>query len=146
MIFLYFNSDPKQGKKETKNYPWVICGEKYEDTPLHRAMDKFKICGGAECRHNRVIELSQSEKIKPRSVKRAKQERDYSCVREKFLLKNPDCERCQNVATEVHHKKGREGNLLCDTTYFMATCRECHIWIENNPLQAKREDWSLNRG
>ena len=87
-----------------------------------------------------------TKRIKPRSVKRASQERLYNKVRAEYLDFNKYCDRCNNVATEIHHMKGREGNLLNDQEYFMATCRSCHIWIENNPNEAKKEGWSLNRG
>jgi hypothetical protein len=84
-------------------------------------------------------------KIKPRSSKRAGEEREYLRRREKYLLMHPECECCGGEATELHHKAGRIGKLLINVMYFMAVCRECHVWIEQNPLEAKEQGYSINR-
>ena len=89
---------------------------------------------------------SKPSRIKPRSKKRSKQEREYSKVRIKFLAENSRCERCRGLATEIHHRKGRENTLLIAVEYFMAVCRRCHKYIENNPIEAKERGWSLSRG
>lgn len=97
--------------------------------------------------------------IPPRSKKRAKQEREYSKVRKKFLEENPHCavhdgewsqengnflfEPC--LATEVHHQKGKIGALLTDTRYFLPVCRVAHDYIEKHPLEAKEKGYSLSR-
>lgn len=91
--------------------------------------------------------------MRTRSVKRAKQEREYLKIRDKFLLDNPTCEPHSQIwvtrmcawSTEVHHKKGRIGDLLTDVTFFLPVCRECHQWIEDNPKLAKEKGYSLSR-
>lgn len=88
--------------------------------------------------------------IRPRSKKRATQERDYNNKRDSFLEENNVCEaqiegRCSYEATQVHHKKGRIGELLTDTRYFMAVCPACHQWIEEHPTEAKQKGWSISR-
>jgi hypothetical protein len=87
--------------------------------------------------------------MRNRSVKRAKQEREYSKLRDKFLQANPYCQamiQCHGLlATEIHHKKGKIQGLLTDTDYFLSVCRTCHQWIENNPLEAKELGLSLSR-
>ena len=89
------------------------------------------------------------KRIRPRSKKRAKQERDYAKLRVQFLQDNPVCqiqvEGCTNRSEQVHHKRGRLGDLLTDVRYFCATCDNCHKWAENNPLEAKKIGASLNR-
>lgn len=96
-----------------------------------------------------AYEPKPRKKIANRSNKRASQERDYSKLRVVFLTENSDCQAqldgCAGEATEVHHKKGRIGSLLTDTAYFLAVCRYCHDWIENNPIKAKQLNLSLNR-
>jgi len=73
----------------------------------------------------------------------------YTTVRNEFLKENPACQAqllgCDYKATEVHHRKGRTGSLLCDKNYFLAVCRNCHDIIESRPLWAKEKGYSLSR-
>lgn len=75
--------------------------------------------------------------------------REYKKVRENYLSKQINCEAelsgCNFEANQIHHKKGRMGNLLIDDKYFLAVCGNCHHWIENNPVQAKELGFSLDR-
>lgn len=50
---------------------------------------------------------------------------------------------CTVVATECHHKRGRDGDNLFN--YLLAVCRNCHDKIENDPLQAKKDGFSESR-
>ncbi len=84
-------------------------------------------------------------KIRVRSPKRAKEEREYLRRREKYLTLHPECERCGCPSSEVHHRAGRTGKLLINVLYFMAVCRECHHWIELHPEQSKKQGYSVNR-
>lgn len=84
-------------------------------------------------------------RIPNRSKKRAKAEREYSRKRKEFLDKNPLCEHCGKMATEVHHKRGRIGDLLTDERHFMAVCREDHQQIEMNPDWAHQMRYSESR-
>jgi len=81
------------------------------------------------------------------SKKRAKENREYLKVRKVFLESLIYCQvkGCKELATEVHHKKGRIGKLLTDISYFLGVCRECHSKIELEPLWAKENGYSLNR-
>jgi len=87
------------------------------------------------------------QKIRFRSVKRQRQEREYARLRKWYLEENPICEvkGCKNWATEVHHKKGRVGSLLTDATYFLAVCQPHHNYIESHPAEAKEHGYSLSR-
>ena len=91
-----------------------------------------------------------SKPIAHRSTKRAKQEREYLKVRKAFLLSSQSCQAqlptiCTTQATDIHHKKGRIGELLTDPTYFLAVCRACHTWIELNPGKAKELGYSISK-
>ncbi len=83
------------------------------------------------------------------SKKRAKQYRDYSKVRKDFLLENPYCQAripgCMIEATEVHHSKGKIGDMLTDINNFVAICRSCHGWVETHPAKAKEMGLSKSR-
>lgn len=73
----------------------------------------------------------------------------YMVLREQFLKRKPFCEAhlpdCAVNATDVHHKKGRTGALFLDDTEFLAVCRTCHSWIENNHVDAKLLGFSKSR-
>jgi len=85
-------------------------------------------------------------RIKPRSKKRAAQEREYAKVRVEYLESHPECEVCGWFHSfQIHHKKGRIGELLTDTKYFLAVCYTCHQKIEMWPKWAKEKSYSLSR-
>lgn len=91
-----------------------------------------------------------ANKVKPinkRSKKRIAQEIVYSKLRKVFLNKdeNKICPITKELATEVHHKKGRIGELLNDTKYWVALSHNGHEFVENNPIWAKENGYSLNR-
>ena len=79
------------------------------------------------------------------SKRRTKQYREYSKVRKEYLEEHSYCEVCYSPATEIHHKKGKIESLLTDKNFFLAVCRNCHDWIENNPEKAKEEGYSVDR-
>lgn len=95
------------------------------------------------------IKVNPDYKIKPRSDRRAKQEREYLKLRGEYLNAHPICQGriiCLGmVATEVHHKAGRTGDKLTDVTNFIGLCHSCHEWAENHPEQAKALGISENR-
>lgn len=70
-------------------------------------------------------------KIRKIAKKRAKELRQYSPIRRKFLQQHPMCELridedCTDVSTEVHHAAGRENGRLLKEEDFKAACRHCH--------------------
>lgn len=85
--------------------------------------------------------------IRARSKKRARQEREYVKLRKIYLFTHPVCEvaGCGCESTEIHHKKGRVGDLLTDERFFLAVCRAHHVYIELHPALAKEHGYSLNR-
>lgn len=88
--------------------------------------------------------------IKQISDSLKKENEIYKAEKSKYMKEHPICEAgviCnkQNPSQDIHHKKGRIGSLLSDKKYFLAVCREDHEWIENNPKEAKKLGFSLNR-
>ena len=83
------------------------------------------------------------------SQKRLVQQKEYSEKRKIFLEKNLMCKArlngCALRSTDVHHMKGRAGELYLDETYWLALCRQCHSWAELNPLQAREMGLSLTK-
>ncbi len=90
------------------------------------------------------------KRIKAVSKKRAAQNKIYSVLRVEFLEANQFCRLCMDMgraraATQVHHMAGREGERLNDVSLFLATCGECHDWIEANGLLAIEQGYSVSR-
>lgn len=87
---------------------------------------------------------------KPSNVsdKQRKRIKDYSLVRKEFLESLPSniCKVCNvREVTDIHHRCGKIGDLLTDTRFFLAVCRECHTFIEENPAWAYENNYSLKR-
>jgi hypothetical protein len=87
-------------------------------------------------------------KIKQVSTKQAKALNEYSKVRKEFLAEHLYCEAnltgCTTVALDVHHTIGRGANLS-NTDTFLAVCRTCHRFIEDNPTEALKMGFSKSR-
>ncbi len=75
----------------------------------------------------------------------------YRVKRERYLGENDRCEvgpvlwnadilesNCSYSATEVHHKKRRLGENLNDEATWIATCPECHRYVETHASTARR--------
>lgn len=87
----------------------------------------------------------EQKPIRRVSAKRSKENVQYLKVRLEFLNENQTCKCCGASATDVHHSKGRLGASLTDKAFFVALCRRCHDKVENNPIWAKEQGYSLNR-
>ena len=81
------------------------------------------------------------------SQKRKIENAKYIVLRIEFLGKkeNSICPVTGEKTTEIHHKKGRVGSLFLDVRYWLAVSREGHKKIEENPVWAKKEGYSLSR-
>lgn len=90
---------------------------------------------------------SRPYRIKSVSDKKLVELKLYRKIRDEYLKKFPICEHptCNDHSEDLHHAKGRNGDLLTDVRYFKALCRRCHIWAEENPLEAKNLGLSLDR-
>jgi hypothetical protein len=88
-------------------------------------------------------------KIKPVSESLKNKLIIYNKLRLEYLDKHPVCQaniyKCTTTATEIHHKQGRVGNLLNDTTKWLAVCRSCHTYITVNPKEAIEKGLSIKR-
>ena len=82
------------------------------------------------------------------STKQAAALREYNKVRKEYLSNHLYCEAklpdCQTVASDIHHQQGRGANLSNVST-FLAVCRTCHRWIEDNPAEAVKMGFSKSR-
>lgn len=96
--------------------------------------------------------LSTPKKVykAPRKVseKRKELNHEYFKLVEQFKRDNPKCAvrlgGCTNATDDPHHKRGR-GKYLLDVSTWLPVCRQCHIYIENHPEEAKERGWSESR-
>lgn len=66
----------------------------------------------------------------------------YSKLRKKYLEDYPNCMIYPHLkSTDIHHMRGRIGDLLCDTSWWMALSREAHSWIHDNPKEAREKGY-----
>lgn len=100
-------------------------------------------CGAAmrkaERQSKKVKIVSPVKKI---TQKRAAQTVEYTKLRREYLEAYPACEveECNNKSKEIHHKKGREEELLTDVDNFMAVCPSCHHKITVD------SEWAIEKG
>jgi hypothetical protein len=108
-----------------------------------------KNCWSCQNKSKKSAKPTSKKPLSPRSSKQQKLEALYSILRTKYLQNHPYCEAhlpgCQINATDIHHKKGRTGDLMLDDTEFLAVCRLCHGWIETHPVEAKELRLSKSR-
>lgn len=98
-----------------------------------------KECWSCQTKHS--YKPTNKKPLAPRSAKRAKQEKEYSNKRKIFMLAHPLCQAnisglCTSQSTDIHHIKGRSGELLLEVNEWMSVCRACHMWIETHPIEA----------
>jgi hypothetical protein len=84
-------------------------------------------------------------KIPRVSEKEKARKRAYKELRYIYLRDHPICEveDCSHKAIEIHHKAGRVGDALYN--HFLAVCENCHKRIEENPIWAKENNYSITR-
>lgn len=96
-----------------------------------------------------TVSKKERVRIKPRSNKRAKQEREYARLAKEYLASHLYCEAklegCRIVANQCHHISGRQGALLTDVSNLMAICDPCHAWITEHSKEAIEMGLSKSR-
>ncbi len=133
-----------------------ICSDCSRDSKLTAGR-----CQNCYWKHRKAVKQSEREEqgnvstkkaakpIRFLSKKRAAQNVLYLKKRRIFMEQNNKCQaklsRCTYWATDVHHPQGRLGDLLTDESKFIALCRNCHTFIEENPAFAKEHGFSLSR-
>jgi hypothetical protein len=119
------------------------CAKCEELKHIWKSHGKEKYC--KECWYS----IDKPKSISPVSIKRRGEMDKYSKLREAFLVVKPFCEakisHCTGISTDVHHKSGRIGENYLKVGTWLAVCRNCHKFIEENPEEAKELGFSTNR-
>jgi hypothetical protein len=110
---------------------------------IWKSHGKEKYC--KECWYS----IDKPKSISPVSKKRQVEMDEYSKKRLAFLALYNNCQAklvgCTGKATDVHHKAGRIAESYLNIQTWLAVCRQCHTWIETNPLEAKELGFSESR-
>jgi AMMECR1 domain-containing protein len=110
---------------------------------IWKSHGKEKYC--KECWYS----IDKPKSIRPVSKKRQGEMDEYSKKRLAFLALHNNCQAklvgCTGKATDVHHKAGRVSENYLNIQTWLAVCRQCHTWIETNPLEAKELGFSESR-
>lgn len=131
---------------ERPSVPWFICCGVYV---LHWSSRKDQ---GTLKRSplKRKTPLFRKKKLNKVSTKQTQRNIKYYRIRDQYMKEHPVCEVCGlEPSRDLHHKKGRSGDLLFDTQFFMAVSRKCHDRIHQNPEWAKESGflipwWKVN--
>jgi len=112
--------------------------------------NKYPVFGGGYCKNCQYLRKKKAPKkrspINKLSVKQKERNKLYKSVRAEYLKNNPMCEVCGNIeADQIHHKKGRIGDLLFDTSFFMAVDFICHRKIHDNDAWARENGYMIKR-
>lgn len=97
-------------------------------------MNKYK-CTDPTCRNfDKYCRLHLTDVV-PEKVDKQK---EYLKKKKVYLKDNPNCQfpGCKKKANDLHHKRGRVGDLLTDERYFLGLCRDHHNWVHLNPIAA----------
>ncbi|HAY3553758.1 hypothetical protein [Elizabethkingia meningoseptica] len=76
---------------------------------------------------------------------------EYTVIRKEFLEScNYTCQvklnGCTTVATDIHHISGKHSKeLYLNPKFFLSTCRSCHKYIEEHPVFAYENGFSVKR-
>ena len=52
---------------------------------------------------------------------------------------------CVGPAGQVHHRKGRDGELVDNLDYLLAVCYACHDYIHSHPHESYERGWMVRR-
>jgi len=98
--------------------------------------------------------MTQKQRIKSRTSKRAAETRRYNARVKEWLLEpnNMRCRVSQHLnmprrrATQCHHTRGRIGRLLLLENFWCPVSQWGHDWIHRNPNEARRMGFLCEAG
>ena len=95
------------------------------------------------------VKVYQTKQIKKVSDKQKRLNLAYLAQRQVYLKQHPFCkvgiEGCMGKATQVHHMRGRIGELMLDENFWLPVCAFCHNHVETHCEWAKEMGFSESR-
>lgn len=111
-------------------------------TPLKRGTSELKRTTGFKPPTKPMQRTGSLRRKSPAAKERDKR---YEPIRDAYMAAHPICEfeyefdgemiRCENPATEPHHKARKIGENRY--RHLMACCHWCHAWIESHNAEAR---------
>lgn len=94
-----------------------------------------------------ALKVQVSKPVTKVSDKRAGQLAEYYKLRKEYLSLYPVCEveECNIKAIDIHHQRGKEGERLLDTNFFMSVCRKHHEEMTEHSKEAIEKGHSFLR-
>lgn len=88
--------------------------------------------------------------LRRRSSKESARIRRYNKQRANLLdVSGSPCDArtkdCRGVADQIHHRKGRDGDLVDNPDYLLPVCWACHRYIHGNPSESYEMGWMIRR-
>lgn len=120
-------------KPKTKKAPWV------EAFPEQRLISSSPLKRVSPISERQRARLERYRVIAREWLGRFENHWCAVCIRA-FTLGEITLEEIQ-PSIEVHHRRGRAGNLLFDIRFFTGVCRCCHNLINDDRGWAKKEGW-----
>lgn len=106
--------------------------------------------GGGYCRWHQWCRIDKkNSRINQYSQKRQKSNRRYLAAASIFRQNNPICAiqspECTGQTQEVHHVKGRIGDLLMDQRFWLPCCCLCNRYMERFDSWAREKGFKQSR-
>ena len=102
-----------------------------------------------EPRGLRRTPMKRGKRVNPRSEKMTEAMEAYKPLRDLFLMRHRECQvrarGCTRWTQDLHHRKGRLGELLLDEAWFAACCRSCHSYVHEHGEWARKNGWLVPR-
>lgn len=143
--------------QEPDDYCMSLVEGRTEFCARHNRMMRKAEQTAAKDANNLAIKLLKSKlqraeprkKINKVSAKMKVKNQEYSERVKVWKVENPKCKAncnqyCTKETDDCHHQIGR-GIHLMDEKYWLACCRNCHIFITNHPKEAMEKGWSFSR-
>jgi hypothetical protein len=104
---------------------------------------------GKLCRVHYWGEKREGHEIAKKSAQQKERDKEFRPIHDRFMRTHKECmirqEGCLVKTTELHHGKGKIGDLLFDEQWLVAACLPCHRWAELHPVDAKVLGISFDR-
>lgn len=108
-----------------------------------------KECGnyGRYCRRpgHTIQEITPVKTIAKTGDKLKEDLKVYRKEARRYLTQHPKCAICGQLASTIHHRAGRIGELLLDKTKWLSLCLPCHQRVTEDSAWAIKNGYSESR-
>jgi hypothetical protein len=112
-----------------------ICNGCGQEKYIWKNIKGKKYCKFCSMNQQAMTKTASKKTYKPiaaRSVKKSKEESIYALKRKIFLNSKTLC-------------KAKLLRVCTDESTWLPVCRQCHMWIEEHPIESKEKGFSISR-